>query len=45
MFVEETATGQLGILRETWWDAEDEGWVGAVEWLAGKLVSERRSPG
>ena len=45
MFVEETATGQVGILRETWWDAEDEGWVGAVKWLAGKLVSERRSRG
>ena len=45
MFVEETATGQVGILRETWWDAEDEGWVGAVKWLAGKLVSERRSTG
>ena len=35
MFVEETATDQVGILRETWWDAKEEGWVGAVEWLAG----------
>jgi hypothetical protein len=45
MFVEETATGQVGILRETWWDAEEADWVGAVEWLAGKLLSERRSRG
>ena len=45
MFVEETATGQVGILRETWWDGEKAAWVGAVEWLAGKLVSERRSRG
>ena len=45
MFVEETATGQVGILRETWWDAEEADWVGAVEWLAGKLASERRSRG
>ena len=31
MFVEECETGQLGILRETWWDGAGEGWVGAVE--------------
>ncbi len=33
MFVEETATGQVGILRETWWNAEEE--VGRGSGMAG----------
>ena len=45
MFVEECETGQLGILRETWWDGAEEGWVGAVEWLPGHFEAERRSAG
>ncbi len=45
MFVEECETGQLVILRETWWDGAEEGWVGAVEWLPGHFEAEGRSAG
>ena len=45
MFVQEWETGQMGIMRETWWDAAEEGWVGAVEWLPGKFEAERCSAG
>ena len=45
MFVQEWETGQMGIMRETWWDAAEEGWVGAVEWLPVKFEAERRSAG
>ena len=45
MFVEESETGQLGILRETWWAGAAEGWAGTVEWLPGYFEGERRSAG
>ena len=45
MSVEESETGQLGILRETWWAGVEEGWVGAVEWLPGRFEVERSSAG
>ncbi len=45
MLVEERETGQLGILREAWWDGAEEGWVGALEWLPGNFEAERRSAG
>ena len=35
MFVEEPVTGKVGILWETWWEAVEAAWVGAVEWLPG----------
>jgi hypothetical protein len=37
MFVEKPETGDVGILRDSWWEAVGEAWVGEVEGLSGTL--------